>query len=342
MKIWKITIFALCSILFIGGCGKEKNLYMPKEGEMSLVEWKNELPRQSIFQQMDTENVMDNSNFLNMGYMAVDHEKERLYFTDLETDAIYSAHFDGSDKTKLCDFPGIYIQVYQSKIYFLNERNFRLMRVDSDKNIQYLTEQSIGEYVIIDNKIYAFGDEGFLCMDLEGNLLNEPYRGICQLANFQVIGTDILANVICGEDTTLFFQGNLLVYHTTDDSFSYVRDKAIYPLYYDNQLSIWNTESGSRQNNGLSDKGALELNIYEQRPVSDGSHLYYVDYSGGESCLWEYDGKTAKILCCLGEYGFPEYKYIADGYIYLLMRENDTSIYRWCVYDLENAAWKEW
>ena len=58
--------------------------------------------------------------------------------------------------------------------------------------------------------------------------------------------------------------------------------------------------------------------------------------------MWEYDGKTAKILCYLGKYGFPEYKYIADGYIYLLMRENDTSIYRWCVYDLENAAWKEW
>lgn len=284
----------------------------------------------------DKETSLRNSNLMNLGYLTSD-DAGQIYFSDLNRGGIYVCGARGEEVRKLSDESGWGLQTAGEWLYFNSDGIRRLNCTTGEVETVY--GQNCGEFMVVGDRIYINGPEGFCTTAWDGSDLQILQGESMELTAFTTGDHFWLGNSINGSDAEWFYKGYLLGYEEETDEPCLVGKGAIYPLLAGNWLSVFDVNTWSRHVWDLEKGEDINLGARAQRAASDGENLYYAERVGEQFAICMWDGAQIRELLSV-EAQWLEYLYLSEDMIYFLktVDTDGTVTHEWWYYDPETAG----
>lgn len=298
-------------LLLLAGCGHktEKEEAPEAFSGMAVRDW-TELDCGA-----DREDSIRNSNMLNLGYLTFD-EEGHIFFSDLNGTGIYMSGPKGENRQQLCETTGSLLQVAADWLYFSDESEIGIKRISvKTGETENVREEACGEYLLVDDKLYINGQEGFSCAGLDGTepvvlRSNEP-----EMVSYTTDGTFWMGNAINGTDVSWFWRGYLLGYDMFLNQLYYIGEGATYPLIVGNWISVFDVVTATRHVWKIDTKEDVDLKVYAQKAVGDGEKLYYAKKESQGCVICSWDGKSESELLQTGA-DEVSYLYLSEEMLY--------------------------
>ncbi|MGN0431914.1 MAG: DUF5050 domain-containing protein [Lachnospiraceae bacterium] len=287
----------------------------------------------------DEETSLLNSNLLlNFGHLTYD-EKGQIYFTDMNDGGIYVSDWNGENKRQISEDSAGGLQVAGEWLYY-NCYEGIMKRIQCETgDVEVIREKPCGEYIVFGGKLYTNGPEGFCVAEPDGTNKTILREQDLVMIPQQVAGSNFwIGNASNGTDGQWFMKGYLLGYDEIQDEWCFVKQGAGYPLLAGNWLSVFDAATSTRHVWDLEKDKEIDLGIYDQRSVSDGTTLYCNSNHLSCSIFYQWNGKeTEELFRVEGENMYVEYKYLTPKTLYWLQSVvvEGTQVWELWYYDLK-------
>lgn len=286
----------------------------------------------------DEKTSLLNSNLLlNYGYLTCD-EEGNIYFTDENIGGIFVSDSDGKNRRQLGGDVAMGLQLVGDWIYYQCTDRGGVRRLHRETcEVEVVREQPCGMYIVLNDKLYTNGPDGFCVADLDGTNKVILYNQSLSMANLQVSDGKLwLGTAINDTDAEFFMNGYLLGYDEAKDSRYYVGEAAGFHLLAGNWLSVWSTKAARRVVWDLEADTETDLGIWDQRSVSDGTYLYCsVKKYGVGNIFYRWNGVENEELFIVESDAAIDYKYLTPDKLYWLQHAG--TMWELWYYDLETG-----
>lgn len=284
---------------------------------------------------LDEEESIRNSNLARFGYLTATDDG-RIYYTQLDKNAIYVAKGDGSGQKQICDEAGMCLQVEGDYLYYRScQGGIRRIHTESYE-VETLIEENTGEFIIEDGLIYINAPGGFTVYSLDGikqEVLFDDYEPV--LINSS--GEAFWFMRVSGEDISVFLEGYLMMYHMEKEEVCTIAENVRFPLLSGSYLCYVDTNTWSRRILDTGTGEQVDLGIYAESAVGNGKDLYFVN----NRAIMHWDGERLALFQELEKNaGITSYLYLSKEYLYLCQLHGKYGM-NWSCYDLESGESKE-
>lgn len=284
----------------------------------------------------DKKTSLRNSNLLNEGYLTYD-ENGNIYFVDMNIGGIFVSDGGGNDRRQLSMKNARDLQIEGEWLYCAMEDGLKRIHIHTGEE-EVLYDAPYGEGMLADGKIYLNAEEGFIALDLEGKNKVVVRGKQPELVSYTG-GTGFwLGTAIDGENMTYYLEGHLYGYDETTNKLSYMEKGCWYPLLAGHWLSVFDSVEGSRYVWNLETDEEVNLDVYAQKVVSDGTDLYYTR-SSADTFVYRWNGCEAEEIMCIEKTGRCDYIYLTPEALYILpiVNMNGKTLTQLWFYELETG-----
>lgn len=321
-KIWIMLTLMMCCMILSAFDSRSTD----KQGNVDLEE---------ISFSLNEEESIQNSNLARFGYLTATGDG-RIYYTQLDENAIYVANGDGSGQKQICDEAGMCLQVEGDYLYYRSyQGGIRRIHTESFK-VETLIEENTGEFIIENGLIYINAPEGFTVYSLDGTkqeVLFDEYEPV--LINSS--GENVWFMRSSSDDISVFLEGYLMIYNLENKELHTFAENVRFPMLSGSYLSYVDTNTWSRRILDTSTGEQIDLGIYAESAVGNGKDLYFVN----NRAIMHWDGERLVVFQELEKNaGITSYLYLSEEHLYLCQLCGEYEM-NWSCYDLESGERKD-